>query len=134
MLPSHTGLFKLLLILSYASFLFNASATMSSLILIDKLGEMAFLNRNARHVDQKTVPMSANRLLGTYELEPDWYRVQAHCLISLLLGCGCIFLQIALYTWLKEPGAVFAATAVITCWCIMPAIISIYHNINKAYS
>ncbi|KAG8910015.1 hypothetical protein FRC01_006596 [Tulasnella sp. 417] len=46
LLPDHAGLFKCLLILSYGAFLFNASATISSLLLIDKLGEMAFLNRS----------------------------------------------------------------------------------------
>lgn len=43
--PAHPAQFKLLLIVSYGAFLFNASATISSLLLIDKLGEMPFLNR-----------------------------------------------------------------------------------------
>lgn len=70
MLPSHAGLFKLLLVVSYAGFLFNASATMSSLILIDKLGEMGFLNRNPRPVDQNTVniPMCVYALLSQFPL------------------------------------------------------------------
>ncbi|KIO24601.1 hypothetical protein M407DRAFT_212368 [Tulasnella calospora MUT 4182] len=78
LLPDHAGLFKCLLIFSYGAFMFNASATISSLILIDKLGEMAFLNRS-RGDKSCWVPSSANRLLTRYKLGTVWYSVQAHC-------------------------------------------------------
>ncbi|KAG8997333.1 hypothetical protein FRB90_012520, partial [Tulasnella sp. 427] len=61
LLPDHAGLFKCLLILSYGAFLFSASATISSLILIDKLGEMAFLNRS-RGENGSWVPRSESLL------------------------------------------------------------------------
>lgn len=54
-LTDHAGLFKCLLVLSYGAFLFTGASTISSLFLIDKLGEMAFLNRN-RVEDVHQVP------------------------------------------------------------------------------
>lgn len=133
LLPGHAALFKCLLVFSYGAFLFNASATISSLILIDKLGEMAFLNRS-REDNRGWVPSSANRLLTQYKLGGVWYSVQVHCLLSLILGCTCIFLQIVLYTWLKESRAVFVLTTIIAGWCALPFVLSITHSISTAYS
>ncbi|KAG8942390.1 hypothetical protein FRC04_003786 [Tulasnella sp. 424] len=75
-MPAHPGLFKLLLIVSYSAFLFNASATISSLILIDKLGEMSFLNR--------AKAITNNPLAAPESVQHAVIRVPPQALIELL--------------------------------------------------
>ncbi|KIO29679.1 hypothetical protein M407DRAFT_242543 [Tulasnella calospora MUT 4182] len=61
-----------------------------------------------------------------------WYWIQGHCLISLLLGCFCIFLQIVLYTWLNESQTVFVVTVFVAAWCLLPLVFSLSDSIHSA--
>jgi len=119
----HPGAFKLLLFLSYAAFILNASATIASLVMIDRLGDLpqraAKLGSKAGHMlddDMSCVdyPLEAHGAGGRWT----WSRY--HCLISLFAGSWCIFMQMAVYIWLFESRGLAIALSVLCAIGVSP--------------
>lgn len=122
-LPAHPGLFKLLLAVSYGAFFFSASVTISSVILIDELSLLSFLNRAKGSNNPALDFDSVFLLLKEFQLTTTWYWVGAYCWVSIFLGCLCIVIQLAVYTWLNESRAVTILTA---AWFLMPVTLQLY--------
>ncbi|KAG9021089.1 hypothetical protein FRB95_002861, partial [Tulasnella sp. JGI-2019a] len=102
--------FRFLLLLSYSALVFNASSTMASLVMLDCLGDIPV--RVATASPEERVKM-LQKEKGTKGIQLEdfkagrrWTWARIHCLTSLFAGCGCIFIQVVMYTWLREATSV----------------------------
>lgn len=74
---SSPALFHLLLILSYMALILNASASVSSVLIIDNLGGLAFRRRDPPTEE----PKSGRHLLNMYGAEGVSYSgIELHCM------------------------------------------------------
>ncbi|KAJ8072669.1 hypothetical protein PM082_016228 [Marasmius tenuissimus] len=121
-----TALAQGLSIISYGAVLLNASTTVTSLILIDKLGGMGkrCAGRNNEAPATGYLAESNNRrILKEYRIERLWYLYFAHWFLSLSLGIFCIFLQVLLYVIIAEESlAVYISTIVIFTIVLLPPV------------
>jgi len=114
--------FKFLLLLAYSALMFNASATVASLIMIDALGALPL---RAKKWYQYGRTLSGGRTGDDYLLEQfgagtRWTWARNHCIFSLVAGSWCIFLQIVLYVWLHEALSVAITLSVVFAVCVSP--------------
>lgn len=92
---SHSNSVKFLLLLSYSGLALSCSATISSLILVDKLGELPIRASRMRELDNvESIDGETISILRRYGAGESWELVMWHC----------------------EPSAAFACTR--TQWCI----------------
>ncbi|KAG9005297.1 hypothetical protein FRB93_009851 [Tulasnella sp. JGI-2019a] len=97
------GLFRFLLLSTYAALCFNSAATITSLVISDQLGEMPFRSRGVRLSE---VPASAHHLLENYKVSRrGWSWLIAYCYTLLFCGGVCVFSSIGVYIWLHEANS-----------------------------
>jgi len=106
--PEPQLLFKLLLICAYGALIFNIGAVISSLVLIDRFGELPF--RNRRRTDR--LPESedhtpARQILEQFGADGAIVYVHVHWAICLTTGAIFTLLEMGVFAWLYEPLAVF---------------------------
>ncbi|KAJ6526189.1 hypothetical protein DFH09DRAFT_1188086, partial [Mycena vulgaris] len=96
----------LLLVASYAAILFNVIATLGSLFLIDRIGDID-LNEAQKGGDRITDgfidrPRSSLQLLLHFGGHPNLKYIFIQWMVYLFLGIMSIFLQTLTYIWLHE--------------------------------
>ncbi|KAF8920246.1 hypothetical protein CPB85DRAFT_1274105 [Mucidula mucida] len=104
------GLF-FLYIASFGAIIFNISATMTSLVLMNpsvlKEGEIMNFDRVA--------------LLSMFGVHQIWSYFIWHWLLSLILGMWCILFEIIVFVWVSQKTTT-AARATMTCAMVFTAI------------
>ncbi|KAG8982804.1 hypothetical protein FRB94_006354 [Tulasnella sp. JGI-2019a] len=118
------GAYKFLLLLSYAAFLLNASATIASLLMIDRLGDMP-KRALLCFPDGPPEKVRVEYLLEDYGVGDGWAWMRNHCLFSLVAGSWCMVLQIFLWSFQQDAKAVWITTAGLCAFGISPWLIFI---------
>ncbi|KAG8864623.1 hypothetical protein FRB96_005127 [Tulasnella sp. 330] len=117
---------QLLLVLSYAALILNASTTFTSLLLIDRLGDVAFRSQGLDPEITETARRSGRRLLGRYGASGVvWDLVELHYFITLLAGSFTIFFQLITYIFIQEGLTVAIVSACCTVFAILPLFVSL---------
>ncbi|EDR09440.1 uncharacterized protein LACBIDRAFT_319040 [Laccaria bicolor S238N-H82] len=99
------GALRALIIICYASLFFNASAAISSFILMDKLGELPFRAASKRQSilpSGGTITGNSEDLLKRYGVGKLWTVLVWHWFVSYMIGTISIITQVLLYVWLQE--------------------------------
>ncbi|KAG9035822.1 hypothetical protein FRB95_010416 [Tulasnella sp. JGI-2019a] len=112
--------YKFLLLLSYSAFILNASATVASLLMIDRLDEIPLRAKTYidEHPDAEMPPF--DYLLEDYNAGGRWTWMRWHCLVTLLAGSWCMTLQIFLYIYLHEATSVWITMALVCAIGVSP--------------
>ncbi|TFK37684.1 hypothetical protein BDQ12DRAFT_750514, partial [Crucibulum laeve] len=126
-----------LLIICYSSLFFNVSASISSFILIDKLGELPF---RASQRGQQTLPppqtaMSStdpDYLLKRYGIGRWWSFLIWHWLFCFVLGIWCIILQLLTYIWLQETLPIQISMSCLAAFTLLPCGVFLLSNFQPA--
>ncbi|KAG8992274.1 hypothetical protein FRB94_011730 [Tulasnella sp. JGI-2019a] len=87
---------RLMILLAYAALVLNASTTFTSLLLVDRLGQLPFMAIDREVTVTKTALKSGRRILGLYGAKGlVWDLVEYHYFFTLMVGGFCIFLQVS---------------------------------------
>lgn len=87
---SHSNPVKFLLLVSYTGLALSCSATISSLILIDKLGEVPVRASRIRELDNvEIIAGETISILKRYGAGESWELVMWHCEFSEAFTCIC---------------------------------------------
>jgi len=104
-----------LTLLSYASLTFCISATVTSLILADRLGEIPIrASAQSELAKEGSVQASPSYLLKRYGAGSAWGLGVWHWIFCMLAGIWCIFIELLVYIFLQE-----SKTVQITLTCLM---------------
>jgi len=103
---------------TFAALMFNLSATVCSLLLIDILGAMAKWQKQS----VKTF-RTGRRILMHFDVGGTYSRIELVWYLMLILGSIAMFGQFLLYVWLYESDVVASVTIGIVIIAILPFII-----------
>jgi len=120
-------------ILSYSAIVFNASATFTSLILVDRVGELTIRAsmRRAKLPRSGTTRETSLSILKHFGMGKTWIWVMCHWLFSLLIGIWCILLEILVYIFMQESEAVQITMAFIFALAVMPLMLVPFGALQK---
>ena len=133
------------MVLTYLAFFFSISATFSSLLLTDELGE---LQVRASHRESTLVPLDSSiiyedpsELLNRYGARKIWRPVMWHCTYSfalfyvastsplpfsgflmIFLAYLCLVAQMLVYVWIMQSKAVGIAMSCVASFSILPLL------------
>ncbi|KAF9266643.1 hypothetical protein L218DRAFT_996803 [Marasmius fiardii PR-910] len=114
-----------LFVVSYGAVLFNASATVTSLVLIDKLGRLLKEPAQRDNIRPLTgyigVPDHMS-LLKHFAVGGSWIWYLRHWYTSLFCGILCLFLQVLLYFVLQNSKGVQIVTGIIWGFTVLPLV------------
>ncbi|KAG8783206.1 hypothetical protein FRC12_019963 [Ceratobasidium sp. 428] len=117
--------YRALVTLTYASFFFSVSATVSSLVLSDQFGELGF-NAAVKvgHLEEPTSGShdSLHEVLTRHGLSRATRPVKWHWIFMLILGYLCLVAQLLVYVSLAEPMDVRIAVYCLTGFSMFPII------------
>ncbi|KAG8887264.1 hypothetical protein FRB98_000301 [Tulasnella sp. 332] len=112
---------RLLLIISYAALILNASTTFTSLLLIDRLGELPFMRVVHDPEVTETSLRTGRKVLGIYGASGHtWNFVEYHYFFTLIAGGFAVFSQILVMIWCYEGKAVAIPATVVIGISILP--------------
>lgn len=120
---STAGAHTFLVLLCYGSLFFNTSASISSFVLIDRLGELQF---RAAQKDQSILPsggftsLGADNLLIRFGAGRLWTCIAWHWVLSYLAGIWCMILQVLTYIWLQESAPIRITMTTLAGFSILP--------------
>ncbi|KAF7977362.1 hypothetical protein HWV62_3953 [Athelia sp. TMB] len=96
-----------LTLLSYASLVFTMSATVTSLILADRLGEIPIrASQQADLAKEGSVRATPTFLIKRYGAGSAWGLGVWHWIFCMLSGIWCIFIQLLVFIFLQESTAI----------------------------
>lgn len=132
----------LLLICSYSAVILNVSATVGSLVLTDKLGELPIqASQRAQLLPQATISEdNTTTMLKIYGIGPMWTYAMWHCKIQVssqinhpptfFLGFFCIvvgfwalMLQIIVYIYLRDSKTLMIVMTCVVAFAVLPLTI-----------
>lgn len=122
---STPGARTFLILLCYGSLFFNTSASISSFVLIDRLGELQF---RAAQKDQSILPsggfmsVGADNLLIRFGAGRLWTCIAWHWVFSYLAGIWCMILQVLTYIWLQESAPIRITMTSLAGFSILPLV------------
>ncbi|KIM76909.1 hypothetical protein PILCRDRAFT_825916 [Piloderma croceum F 1598] len=137
--PNHTstGARTFLLLLSYSAVVLNSSATITSLILTDKIGELpvrasmkSCMKSGLPDSGTDTIETTSTGLLRRYGVGALWSCTIWHWFICLLAGIWCIMLQILTYIFLQESEVVSITMAFIIGFATLPLLVFLYSGVS----
>lgn len=117
------GALRALIIICYASLFFNASAAISSFILMDKLGELPFRAASKRQSilpSGGTITGNSEDLLKRYGVGKLWTVLVWHWFVSYMIGTISIITQVLLYVWLQESKEAQIVLSCIAGFSLLP--------------
>ncbi|CAE7170063.1 unnamed protein product [Rhizoctonia solani] len=115
-----------LLVFTYLAFFFSLSATFSSLLLTDELGEVQV--RAAQRAswlgppEDLVIHEDPSKLLTHYGVRKSWRPVMWHWFLMLILGYLCVVGQLLVYVWVMAPKAVAIAMSCVASICLLPLL------------
>lgn len=114
------------MVLTYLAFFFSISATFSSLLLTDELGE---LHVRASHRESKLVSLDSgviyedpSDLLSRYGARKTWRPVMWHWFLMILLAYLCLVGQILAYVWIIQSKAIGIAMSCVAGFTLLPLL------------
>ncbi|TDL23926.1 hypothetical protein BD410DRAFT_128406 [Rickenella mellea] len=121
---AHPRVYNALRIFSYSTLLFSTSATVSSLILVDRYSELAFRASQKDNLPRhKYVKHGMDYFLKEYgDIGPSWNLLRWHWLLSLGLGILCVFLQMLVFVWISDPPVVRIVTSCVAGFSLLPLL------------
>lgn len=114
-----------LLVFTYLAFFLSLSATFSSLLLTDELGEVhvrASQRTSWLGSNETVVQQDPGKLLDHYGARKTWRPVMWHWFIMILLGYLCVIGQLLTYVWIMESKAVGIAMSCVASVCLLPLL------------
>ncbi|KAK0500503.1 hypothetical protein EDD18DRAFT_831431 [Armillaria luteobubalina] len=105
---------------SFGAIILNASATITSLLLIDELGDLpdiASANPDKPHagrIDKSKDP------LVYYGMKKTWTWTRWHWIVSLILGAWCLFAQIVVFVCISQTKAVKVVVTIAVVYAVLP--------------
>ncbi|KAJ7702746.1 hypothetical protein B0H17DRAFT_1237223 [Mycena rosella] len=118
---------------SYAAILFNGIATIASLFLVDRLGDID-LNEARKDLDRATEgrvePGSSLKLLLDYGARPNLTYIIIQWLLYLFLGTAFIFLQTLTYVWLREGRVMSIILTALTGTAVIGLLFTSWFNME----
>jgi len=122
--PASKVLSRRLLVCTYGALMFNIGTIISSLVLIDRFGELPF--RNRRRTDRlpdSVAHTSARRLLEQFGVGGPIVWIQVHWTICLTAGAIFTLLEMGVFACLYEPPAVFVFVTISALVAGLPLIL-----------
>ncbi|KAK0469203.1 uncharacterized protein EV420DRAFT_14437 [Desarmillaria tabescens] len=101
---------------SFGAIILNASATVTSLFLIDELGDLPTLASDLDKPKDGFAPDNTD-ILVYYGLGNTWTWTRWHWIISLVLGAWCLFLQVIVFVYVTQTTSV---KVVVTIFSVLP--------------
>ncbi|KAG8791374.1 hypothetical protein FRC12_009317 [Ceratobasidium sp. 428] len=115
-----------LLVFTYLAFFFSISATFSSLLLTDELGEIHVRASQRASVldplDTMVIHEDTGDLLKRYGARRTWKPVMWHWFLMLLSGYLCLFGQLLAYIWIIESKTVGIAMSCVAGFTLLPLL------------
>ncbi|PBK84728.1 hypothetical protein ARMGADRAFT_602903 [Armillaria gallica] len=110
-----------LYVASFGAIILSASATVTSLFLIDKLGDLPAL---ASDLDKPREGKLASDIdiLVYYGLGDTWTLALWHWIISLVLGIWCLFLQVIVFVYMTQTTPVIVVATIATIFAVLPMV------------
>ncbi|KAK0193752.1 hypothetical protein F5146DRAFT_1032317 [Armillaria mellea] len=107
-------------VMSFGAIVFNASATITSLLLIDELGDLPDIASADPDKALKGFVSKSHDLLVYYGMKNTWTWTRWHWIISLILGAWCLFAQVAVFVCISQTTAVKVIVTVATVFAVLP--------------
>ncbi|PPQ63326.1 hypothetical protein CVT24_006771 [Panaeolus cyanescens] len=110
--------------LSYTSLFLNISSGSSSVLLLNRLGEITY--RSAKDPQPRMGGRSylnAHELLREFKIGKTWTFVLWHWIICLLSGIGCLLAELLVYIWVVESKSVRIGMACLGAFCVVPIFV-----------
>ncbi|SJL09604.1 uncharacterized protein ARMOST_12984 [Armillaria ostoyae] len=107
-------------VMSFGAIIFNASATITSLLLIDELGDLPDIASADRDKVQAGFIEESRDLLVYYGMKKTWTWTRWHWIISLILGAWCLFAQVIVFVCISQTKAVKVIVTVAAVFAVLP--------------
>ncbi|KAG9092183.1 hypothetical protein FS749_015937 [Ceratobasidium sp. UAMH 11750] len=115
-----------LLVFTYLAFLFSVSATFSSLLLTDELGEIHVRASQRASVldplDTMVIHEDTGDLLRRYGARRTWKPLMWHWFIMLLSAYLCLVGQLLTYIWMVESETLGIAMSCVAGFSLLPLV------------
>ncbi|KAK0205302.1 hypothetical protein DFS33DRAFT_757098 [Desarmillaria ectypa] len=108
-----------LYVASFGAIILNASATVTSLFLIDELGDLPTLTSDLDKPKEGLAPDTTD-ILVYYGLGNTWTWTRWHWIISLVLGVWCLFLQVIVFVYITQTTSVKVVMTLATIFSVLP--------------
>jgi len=115
----------LLLICSYSAVVLNVSATIGSLVLTDKLGELPLQASQRVHLLPRATVSKDNTtaMLRLYGIGPMWTYAMWHWLFCLVVGFWALILQIPIYIYLRDSKTIMIVITCVVAFAMLPLMV-----------
>ncbi|KAK0223183.1 hypothetical protein IW262DRAFT_1295022 [Armillaria fumosa] len=104
---------------SFGAIILNASATITSLLLIDELGDLP----DIASADPDKVPAGfidkSKDLLVYYGMKKTWTWTRWHWIVSLILGAWCLFAQVVVFVCISQTKAVKVIVTIAAIYAVL---------------
>ncbi|KJA25338.1 hypothetical protein HYPSUDRAFT_64915 [Hypholoma sublateritium FD-334 SS-4] len=112
---------NLVLVLCYAALFLNISATISSFILTDNLGELEYNTAKGRGGVNTTQMLGGEAtILKAHGASPSWEFMLYHWLITFYSGILSLIMSVLSYVWLVEARSIAVTMSVIVGFTLLP--------------
>ncbi|KAI0048457.1 hypothetical protein FA95DRAFT_1605210 [Auriscalpium vulgare] len=112
-----------IMLATYAGLFLSVSATISSLIITDEVGELPMRAARQSQPEDKGIIFECTReLLQRYGARPSFFWVQLHWLLSLGLSIMCLIIQVLIYIWVHEKVVTKVVTLCIALFGLLPLL------------
>ncbi|KAK0451692.1 hypothetical protein EV421DRAFT_1056073 [Armillaria borealis] len=108
-----------LYVASFGAIILNASATVTSLFLIDELGDLPALASDLDKPKEGSLASDTD-ILVYYGLGSTWTWTRWHWIISLVLGVWCLFLQVIVFVYITQATPVKVMMTLATIFAVLP--------------
>ncbi|PBK84733.1 hypothetical protein ARMGADRAFT_942990, partial [Armillaria gallica] len=108
-----------LYVASFGAIILNASATVTSLFLIDELGDLPTLASDLDKPKEGSLESDTD-ILVYYGLGSTWTWTRWHWIISLVLGVWCLFLQVIVFVYITQTTPVKVMMTLATIFAVLP--------------
>ncbi|KAG8988546.1 hypothetical protein FRB94_001907 [Tulasnella sp. JGI-2019a] len=115
---------QVMLFLSYFALFLNASITITSILLIDRLGGLPFHTMNVTTTTVTPTSQTSGRLLlARFGAKGKaWDYVEYQWFAALFLGCFVFFAQVLTYIWIHERRWLAIAATVLAILAVLPLL------------
>ncbi|KAK0469823.1 uncharacterized protein EV420DRAFT_68891 [Desarmillaria tabescens] len=107
-------------ITSFGAIILNASATITSLLLIDELGDLPDIASADPDKPKAGFVNESQDLLVYYGMKRTWTWTRWHWIISLILGVWCLFTQVVIFACISQTKAVKVTVTAVTVFAVLP--------------
>ncbi|KAK0235871.1 hypothetical protein EDD85DRAFT_618537 [Armillaria nabsnona] len=107
-------------VMSFGAIILNASATITSLLLIDELGDLPDIASADPDKARAGLVEESRDLLVYYGMKKTWTWTRWHWIISLILGAWCLFAQVVVFVCISQTTAVKVIVTIAAVFAVLP--------------